>query len=198
MQSNSTDWADLTLKLQDGLWADLAGNSWSDVSLARTAEDLLIDPVYAQLAAVDKTELVLHKLASLDRDALASTHAEIADDPDASMHDKLLEGLIHRFEVYQPFKAQIRHLHGASYRDPALGLKLISRLTSSMDALLMICGDSEPSIQRKMRVKGLTGVAMSVRTDWLADDTADLAKTTKLLDNRLKQAAEWAESFRLI
>ena len=198
MQTDTTDWAEVRGKLQEAVWADLASMSWAQVSVAKAAEDLLIDPVQARLACSGKEDLILAMLSELDRQAAASSHADFAEDPDANMHDKLLEGLLHRFETYQPYKAQMRHLHNASYRNPALGLKMLSSLTKSMDMLLSISGDTQTSAQRNIRVKGLTGLVMSVRSEWLNDDSSDLAKTTKLLDKRLKQAAELAESFYLI
>ena len=198
MQDNAEKWSDLRLRLKEALWSDLASQSWSALSLDSAADDLLIDRAEAKLAAISKTDLVLEKLGELDRDALAGSHQDFSEDPDATIHDKLLEGLIHRFETYQAFKAQIRHLHDGALRDPKLGLKLIARLTKSMDQLLYICGDTKAGAQRQLRVKGLTGLVMSVRSDWLDDDSADLSTTTKILDKRLKQAAEWAETFRLI
>ena len=198
MQDDEEKWSDLRLRLKEALWSDLASQSWSALSLDSAADDLLIDRAEARLAAISKTDLVLETLTELDREALAGSHQDFSEDPDATIHDKLLEGLIHRFETYQACKTQIRHLHDGALRDPKLGLKLIAGLSKSMDKLLYICGDTKGGAQRQLRVKGLTGLVMSVRSDWLDDDSSDLSKTTKILDKRLKQAAEWAETFRII
>jgi len=198
MQDDEGKWSDLRLRLKEALWSDLASQSWSALSLDSAADDLLIDRAEAKLAAISKTDLVLETLTELDREALTGSHQDFSEDPDATIHDKLLEGLIHRFETYQAYKTQIRHLHDGALRDPKLGLKLIAGLSKSMDQLLYICGDTKGGAQRQLRVKGLTGLVMSVRSDWLDDDSSDLSKTTKILDKRLKQAAEWAETFRII
>ena len=198
MQTDTADLGEVRRKLQEAVWADLGSKRYKDVSVEAAAQDLLIDPVDARLATNGKMELILSQLSDMDRDAAATSSADFRDDPDASMHEKLLEGLLHRFDVYQPYKTQIRHLHEAGIADPVLALKLIKRLSKSMDMLLAICGDTNTSLQRDVRVKGLTALVMSVRSEWMNDENTDLAKTTKLLDKRLKQAAEWAQSFRIL
>ena len=185
-------------QIEDALWSDLAQRSWSEISLAAVAEDLLLDPVQVQLLAGSKTDIIIHKVTEIDKAALMQSHADFADDPDASMHEKLLEGLLCRFEHYQPHKRQMQNLHKASLRNPTLAAQLLGQLTKTMDKLLAICGDSQPSWQRQARIEGMTGIVLSVRRDWQDDDTPDLAKTTKLLDKRLQQAAEWAASLKLI
>lgn len=198
MPSDATSWTELHERLKEAVWADLSRQAWSQITLETIADDLLVDHADAHLAAASKTRLVLAKLAELDRQAVSESHRDFSEDPDATMHDKLLEGILHRFEIYQPYKSQIRHLHDGALRDPKLAVKLTSSLQMLVDQLLYICGDTHKSLQRHIRVKGLTALIMSVRSDWIEDDSADMAKTTKLLDKRLKQAAEWAESFRLI
>ena len=198
MPSETESLKEMQDKLKDAIWADLSRKKWDQISLETVADDLLIDPMQARLAAGSKTKLVLDKLSELDRQALAESHEDFSEDPDATMHDKLLEGSLHRFEIYQLYKSQIRHLHAAAMRDPKLGMKLIASLKMTVDQLLFICGDKQPSLQRHIRLKGLTALLMSVRSDWLVDDSSDMAKTAKILDKRLKQAAEWAESFRIV
>ena len=198
MPADTQTTIDTRQKLKEAVWADLSRQSWSQISLDTIAGDLLIEPAAARLSAGSKAELVLEMLSDLDRHALSDSYADFAEDADASMHDKLLEGILHRFEIYQPYKSQMRHLHEAAIRDPKFGMKLINSLTMAADQLLFICGDEKASINRRLRVKGLTAVIMSVRSDWQDDASSDMAKTMKILDKRLKQAAEWAESFRLV
>lgn len=196
--SDKPDHETIYKQIADALWADLAQRAWSDVSLQSVADDLVLDPVEVQLIAGSKSDIIVRKITEIDQAALRQSRADFADDPDASMHEKLLEGLLCRFEHFQPYKQQMHTLHTASLRHPALAAKLLAQLTKTMDKLLAICGDDQPSWRRQVRIEGMVGIVLSVRRDWQGDDTPDLAKTTKLLDKRLQQAAEWAASLKLI
>jgi len=67
-----------------------------------------------------------------------------------------------------------------------------------MAQLLEVTGGGATGLTGKMRAKGLTGVCLTVLKDWLRDETPDMSETTRLLDQRLKQAESLATSFGLI
>ena len=200
MTDNHSSQAFSALKsdLAEALFSALSSTPYHAVSFEMLADSCGCDALSARLAGQDKMTLVLHQLALLDGTALAQTRADIADDPEASMHEKLLEGAIHRFEVMAPYRAQIENLHQAALRDPALGVHLLAQLHQTMDSLLLICGDDETSWQRRFRVKGLVGIMLRLRPIWQTDTSTDLAPTMKKLDSWLKDGADWAASFRLV
>ena len=49
-----------------------------------------------------------------------------------------------------------------------------------------------------LRVKGLSGIALSCQREWMRDDSPDMATTIRSLDQRLRQAEELASTLRII
>ena len=152
----------------------------------------------ARAVADSMATLVLHKLARLDRQAVLETLADIEDAGDVPVRDKIIEGLMHRFEVYAPYRRQMAQLETAARRDPALGLRLIESLSQAMRMLLRMAGDDLAGVRGEARVRGVTGVAMLVAPTWQADDTPDLSTTLKDIDRRLATAEEWGRTLRVL
>ena len=112
--------------------------------------------------------------------------------------DKIIEGLMHRFEVYAPYRRQMAQLETAARRDPALGLRLIESLSQAMRMLLRMAGDDLAGVRGEARVRGVAGVAMIVARVWQTDDTPDLSTTLKEIDRRLATAEEWGRTLRVL
>ena len=74
--------------------------------------------------------------------------------------DKIMEGLMHRFEVYAPHRAQMAQLESAARQDPVLGLRLVDSLTQAVRMLLRMAGDDLTGLAGEARVRGVTDVAM--------------------------------------
>jgi hypothetical protein len=51
--------------------------------------------------------------------------------------------------------------------------------------------------QRSLRIKGLIGLLVGIRSVWFQDMSDDLAPTFRELDKLLQQASEWGQSLRL-
>ena len=122
----------------------------------------------------------------------------IEDAGEVTIREKILESLMHRFEVYAPFKVQIAALDAAARRDPQLGIRLLDSLGQAMRALLRMVGDDLVGLRGEARVRGVAIVAMLVAREWQKDETADLAHTMKAIDTRLTQAEEWGRSLRVL
>ena len=123
---------------------------------------------------------------------------DFADDPEASHHDKILEGLIARYEAWRPYRKAIDHLNKASLRDPLLGAMLVMRLNQASERLLTIAGVDLGGINGMLRVKGLSGIALYMQREWMRDDSPDMATTIRSLDQRLRQAEKLASTLRII
>ena len=100
--------------LFDALWAALAQQPFFALSLDGLAADagLAAGTVYIRYA--DAASVLLAALRVLDEAALAGAAADFADAPEASVQEKLLEGLISRLEVYTPYRAQMAVVHDAA------------------------------------------------------------------------------------
>ena len=133
-----------------------------------------------------------------DRQAVLETLADVEDAGDVPVRDKIVEGLMHRFEVYAPYRRQMAQLENAARRDPAFGLRLIDSLVQAMRMLLRMAGDDLTGVRGEARVRGVAGVAMLVARSWQADDTPDLSATLKEIDRRLTTAEEWGRTLRVL
>ena len=136
-------------------------------------------------------------MAALDDQAVLESFADIEDAGEISVREKILEALLHRFEVYAPYRVQIEAVNRAARARPDLGVALLLNLQNVTRRMLAMAGDSCEGWRGVMRIKGVVGVVMMVARDWMKDDSPDLAPTMKALDRRLQQAEEWAVSLRL-
>ena len=184
--------------LADAAWTQLAELSPRAMHIDDVAAEAGVPSAAARAVAGSMANLFLHKLARLDRQAVLETLADIEDAGDVPARDKIIEGLMHRFEVYAPYRRQMAQLETAARRDPALGLRLIESLSQAMRMLLRMAGDDLAGVRGEARVRGVAGVAMIVARVWQTDDTPDLSTTLKEIDRRLATAEEWGRTLRVL
>ena len=185
-------------RLADAAWTMLAELSPRAIHIDAVADAAGVAPAAARAVAGSMTALILHKLQRLDRQAVLETLADIEDAGDVPVRDKIIEGLMHRFEVYAPYRQQVAQLQSAARRDPALGLRLLDSLAQAMRMILRMAGDDLAGLQGEARVRGVAGVAMLVARTWQDDDTSDLSTTMKEIDRRLATAEEWGRTLRVL
>ena len=189
--------AQMFATLADEAWQQLGSRPLADLTLAEIAAHAEIDAGLAVAVAGDPQQLVLGKMAALDDQAVLESFADIEDAGAIPIREKILEALMHRFEVYAPYRVQIQALNRAARGRPDLALALGLGLQSVTRRMLAMAGDHCDGWRGLMRVKGVVGVVMVVARVWMKDDSPDLAPTMKELDRRLQQAEEWAVSLRL-
>ena len=185
-------------RLADAAWDQLATLTLAALDLDEIARQAEISPATARAAAGSVTTLILHQISRLDRQALLDSLADIEDAGEVTIREKILESLMHRFEVYAPFKAQIAALDAAARGDLQLGIRLLDSLGQAMRALLRMVGDDLVGMRGEARVRGVAIVAILVAREWQKDETADLSHTMKAIDARLAQAEEWGRSLRVL
>ena len=189
--------AQIFAKLADEAWQQLGARPLVALSLNEIAQNVGVEAALASAVAGDPQRLVLGKMAALDDQAVLESFADIEDAGEISVREKILEALMHRFEVYAPYRLQIEVLSRAACARPDLGVALALNLQNVIRRMLSMAGDSCEGWRGVMRVKGVVGMVMIVARDWMRDDSPDLAPTMKALDRRLQQAEEWAISLRL-
>ena len=182
--------------LATALWSALQTTPFAELTLSRLADEAGLESESAGLASM--TDLACFAVSQVEEQALAETADDFLDAGDASVQEKLIEGLIHRFECFTPKRQQMQALHMAVMRDLGLGLALLNQLMRSIDRLLELCGDESRGIKRMLRTKGVCAVVLRIRSTWMSDDTPDLAQTLKQIDSELETAREWAVSLRLL
>ena len=195
---DSTTTNAITDRLADVAWDQLATLTPAALDLDEIARQAEVSSATARAAAGSVTALILHQLTRLDRQALLESLVDIEDAGEVTIRDKILESLMHRFEVFAPFKAQIAALDAAARRDPALGLRLLDSLGQAMRMMLHMVGDDGAGLAGEARVRGVALVAMQVARVWKTDDSADLSTTLKEIDARLTRAEEWGRTLRVL
>ena len=189
--------AQIFATLADAAWQQLGSRPLAELMLADIAARADVDAALAVAIAGDPQQLALGKMVALDDQAVLESFADIEDAGALPVREKVLEALMHRFEVYAPYRAQILALNRAALGRPDLALALGLGLQSVTRRMLAMAGDHCDGWRGMMRVKGVIGVVMVVARVWMNDSSPDLAPTMKELDRRLQQAEEWAVSLRL-
>ena len=195
--NDSEQTAKIFATLAENAWQQLGSRPFADLKLTEIAANAEVDAVLAVAVAGDPQDLVLGKMAALDDQAVLESFADIEDAGAVPIREKILEALMHRFEVYAPYRAQIQALNDAAGRRPDLALALGLGLQSVTRRMLAMAGDHCDGWRGAARIKGVASVVMVVLQVWMKDDSPDLAPTMKELDRRLQQAEEWAVSLRL-
>lgn len=185
-------------KLAQSCWAELGEHAPSQISMSAIAQASDMTPAQAVLYAGNVTDLILYQLDVLDTNALAMSAEDFADDPQASIYEKILEGLMMRFEALAPYRAQFNHLHDGAKQNPILAMHCLHQLSHTVGKLLTLAGDHSEGAIKQARILGVVGVLLRVRPVWSQDEGADLGLTLKALDDELKKACEWAVSLRVL
>ena len=178
-------------RLADAAWTQLADTPPRQLHIDDIAAAAGIPTAAARAVTGSITTLILHRLATLDRQAVLESLADIEDAGEVPVRDKIVEALMHRFEIYAPYRQQIAQLDRAARRDPALGLRLLDSLAQAMRMLLRMAGDDLAGFGGEARVRGVAVVAMQVARVWQDDDAPDLSATLKAIDARLARAEDW-------
>jgi hypothetical protein len=189
--------AQIFATLADEAWRQLGSQTLASLTVAEIAAHADVDTALAVAVAGSPQQLVLGKMAALDDQAVLESFADIEDAGAVPSREKILEALMHRFEVYAPYRMQIQALNRATRGRPDLALALGLGLQSVTRRMLAMAGDHCDGWRGLLRIKGVAGVVLVVARVWMDDDSPDLAPTMKELDRRLQQAEEWAFSFRL-
>ena len=183
--------------LANEAWRQLGSRPLANLTMSEIAAHVDVDAALAVAVAGDPQQLVLGKMAALDGQAVLESFADIEEAGAVPIREKILEALMHRFEVYAPYRAQIRALNSAARVRPGLALALGLGLHSLTRRMLAMAGDHCDGWRGLIRIKGVVGVVIVVARVWIKDESPDLSPTMKELDRRLQQAEEWGVSMRL-
>lgn len=168
-----------------------AEQGWRRTGLREVAEraEVSMADLYAQFCS--KTALLGGFSAMADRAMLE----DVQPDEDSGVRDTLFDALMARFEFMHQhrdgFIAVLRDLP----TDPVTGLSLVPKLDAAMAWALEAAGVSTSGLRGRVRIRVLGVVYMDVMRVWARDDSPDLPKTMKALDQRLDQLDQFARSF---
>jgi AcrR family transcriptional regulator len=167
-----------------------AERGWKDTSLADIGEAAGIG--FPELHALfpSKAAVLRAFLSGVDRTVLAT-----AAEAGASVREALFELMMRRFDALQPHRAALRRLAGDLPRDPAAAACIALRGLRSIAAIAERAGVETGGPLGGLRVKALAGLQAWVSRIWLADDSADMARTMKALDSGLARLEAVARGF---
>jgi len=183
--------------LADAAWTLLATHNLDQIELEMIADMAGVDHRLAGALGGSVQRLLLAKMAELDYQTVLETYGDIQDEDTVSVREKIIEGLLQRFETYAPYRRQIEALNRAARRHPELALRLFDGLEAVVRRIMVMSGDPVRGLKGMLRVKGVIGVVLTVARVWMKDDGADLAATMKALDDNMTKAEEWGFSLRV-
>ena len=188
---------DKMVLLGDAAWNLLAKQTIDQIDFDAVADMAGLDRGIAGALSGSVQDLVLTKMAELDRQSLMETYDDIQDAGAVSIREKIIESFLHWFETYAPYRLQIEQLNRSARSHPDLALRLLAGLEALVRHILSMSGDPALGFKGMVRVKGVAAVFLATARVWMKDDSNDLAATMKMLDQRMSQAEEWGISLRV-
>ena len=141
--------------LADAAWALLATHDIDKIGLDMVADMAGIEHGLAGALGGSVQRLVLAKMAALDQQSVMESFDDIEDAGEVSIREKIIEDLLHRFETYVPYRAQIDQLNRSARRHPELALRLLDGLEAAVRRVLVMAGDPAQGLKGSCGSKGL-------------------------------------------
>lgn len=166
-----------------------AGRGWLHTSLAdiASAADVSLADLYPVFPS--KTAILRAFTASIDRKVLVA-----APESGASIREGLFELFMRRFDALQPQRKALERLAHDLPRDPAAAAAIGMRGCRSIAAMAELAGVETAGLGGALRVKALVALYAWVMRTWLGDDSSDMARTMKVLDQGLERLEVVARS----
>ncbi len=167
---------------------DIAANGWQRFSVAHAAAAAGLPLDRARLRFPTRWSVLRRFGRMADAAALAEVAAE------GSVHDRLLDLIMRRIDVFQAHRAGVVALLKSLPADPVTALLLARASLGSMGWLLEAAGVSAGGPVGQLRRKGLLAVWLWTLRAWERDDSPDMAATMAALDaalTRAGRAATW-------
>ena len=178
------------------------GTTISEITIHHLALEVEIEPDVASAIVADPYELFLHWFDTQVSQILVGLVEDFSEDSNASTQEKILEALMTMLEAFASKRDILKSIHGWALKEPKFGIELAQIAYQICDRILTISGDTHQDMlvarfQRSLRIKGLIGLLVGIRSVWFQDMSDDLAPTFRELDKLLQQASEWGQSLRL-
>ncbi|MBI3505313.1 MAG: hypothetical protein HY059_10750 [Proteobacteria bacterium] len=167
-----------------------AGRDWAGIRLADVAAEAGLPMAELMRHATSKAAL----LAAFGRRIDAAMLAEPVD-ADGSVKDRLFDLIMRRFDALGPHKAAVRNILAGLGRDPLAALCLVPGGMRAMAGLAAAAGVDPRLPFGPLKIKALAAVYLGTFRVWLADESADAAKTMASLDRSLGRLAALTSNF---
>jgi AcrR family transcriptional regulator len=169
-----------------------AKEPWHDVTLVQIAETAKAPLKQVQKLFPDTANILPAIVRLIDADM---TKAVGKTDRKTSVHDRLFEILMARFDALQQHRAGILSLASACRQIPSLAKALLKAQWESMRLVARLARLEEEGAHDLLRRAGLLAIYHVILCRWVLDDSADLAKTMAALDRTLSRSGALARIF---
>ncbi len=159
-----------------------AARGWFDVSLVDIAADSGISLADLHPVFPSKSAILRGFTTLIDRQVLAT-----ATESDASVRERLFEVFMRRFDALQPHRKTLQRLSHDLPRDPGAALAAACRARRSLRAMADLAGVATEGPLGMLRIKALMALQAWLMRTWLADESTDMARTMKSLDQGLER-----------
>lgn len=167
---------------------DLAAEKgWRALTLADVAQAARVPMSALYRHCPTKPELLAGFSRMIDQAVLS----EGLPGADESPRDRLFDLMMRRFDVLSGHRAGIKAILRDLRLDPLTALLQARQLELSMRWTLQSAGISTSGLLGQARVRALCLIYGLVLRAWEQDDSPDLDRTMKALDQRLRQAEQW-------
>ena len=171
---------------------DLAAEKgWRALTLAEIAEAAKVPMSALYRHYPTKADVLTGLGRMVDQAALS----ENLPGDDESPRDRLFDLMMRRFDLLSAHRAGVKAILRDLRRDPLSALIQARQLELSMRWTLQSAGISTRGLLGRARVRALGLVYLLVLRIWEKDDSPELDRTMKALDQRLRQAEQWQNSF---
>ncbi len=167
----------------DAMLALAAERGWYAVSLADIAQRAKIGLAELHEQFEGKDALLREFVESVD---LAVLKGELPE-AEASVRDRLFDVIMRRFDAMKPHREGIRAILRDLRGDPCALLFGVPRLLATASLMLEAAGVSASGPGGRLKAKAVAAIYLSTMRTWLADDSADMARTMSALDRALRR-----------
>jgi len=163
-------------------------SGWRHVTMSDIAEKSKLSLGELLGLYPSKSAIVRAYINDLDNAMLGALPTTNEETP----RERLFDILMSRFDALNPDKEAFISILRSDSRDPLMTICHLFRLKRSLSLMLEAAGLSSVGIFGRIRLKGLALVYANTFRAWLADDSADMAKTMAKLDQSLAKAEKIA------
>lgn len=177
-------------RMIDAALALAAERGWRDLALADIADAAGLSLAEAYGAFRSKQAVLDGFARRIDATVLAEGAVGQDEGP---ARDRLFDVLMRRFDALQPHRPALAAILKDLPRDPPAACAAGWQLRRSMALMLEAARIDSSGLAGAVRVKGLTAVYLLSLRRFLADESADMARTMASLDGYLRRIEGLAE-----
>lgn len=167
-----------------------ASKGWEKCSLSEIAAAADVDIAAVTRVHRNMTGILRALAARIDTETLAGM--DPGDGPEIPIRERLLESLMLRFDMMEPYKPGIVSVARSALSTPGLALEGASALARSMSVTLSAAGIATRGPLGLIRIKAMSLIFLDAFRVWIDDAGPDHSATHRRLDERLNQAERLA------